>query len=137
MKEKLGFGHLGNGVTVWDSGREVNGDYLTLAHIAYDRRVTYYGEVSPEAKTCINNFARYENMGTSACQPEVQALQLLSGSAFMTPEEKDRFLRDYRCSADGVEPFIRQAWDDTLPPLENLQLFRRWWADGKAREYLG
>lgn len=137
MKEKLGFGHLGNGVTIWDSLREVNGDYLTLAHIAYDRRATYYQEVSPEAKTRIDNFARYGNMTVSVTQPDTFALQPLSGSAFMSPTEKTRFLRDYQCSADGVEPFIRMAWDDTLPPLENLALFHQWWADGKAREYLG
>lgn len=41
MKEKLGFGHLGNGITVWDSNRERNGDYLTVAHISEQGVVDY------------------------------------------------------------------------------------------------
>ena len=35
----LGFGHLGNGLTVWNRMEEVDGDYRTVAHIAPDRTV--------------------------------------------------------------------------------------------------
>ena len=61
MKEKLGFGHLGNGVTVWDSNREENNDYLAVAHISSQGVVSYRKcKISNEAKKEIECFA--ENM---------------------------------------------------------------------------
>lgn len=125
MKEKLGFGHLGNGITFWDSSRRV-------AHIDYDRKVTYREEVSLEAKLKIERFARYENMSVSQTQQDVFALRPIDYSSFMSKAEKDDFLRDYGCSAAGVEPFIQGMWDDTKSPMENLELFRQWWTGGKA-----
>lgn len=69
MKENLGFGHLGNGVTVWDRTREDNGDYLTVAHISYDRTVSYYvKDISKEDKAKIERFAKFDNMRVSATQ---------------------------------------------------------------------
>lgn len=136
MAEKLNFGHLGNGVTVWDSSREVDHDYPTVAHISYERTVSYREQVSPEARQHIEHFARYENMNISYTQ-HIPALRPIADSAFMSSAEKDSFLRHYGCSADGVEPFIRDVWDDTKSPLENLDHFRRWWADGKVKEYMG
>lgn len=44
----LGYGHLGNGLTVWDRNREVDGDYMTIAHIDADRTVTFYDKDLPE-----------------------------------------------------------------------------------------
>lgn len=68
MAEELHFGHMGNGITVWDSSREINHEYPTVAHIAYDRSVTYYEDVSPEARQRIEHFALYENMDISQTQ---------------------------------------------------------------------
>ena len=45
----LGYGHLGNGVTVWNRLEEEHGDYKTVAHIAPDRTVTIYDEEMPQA----------------------------------------------------------------------------------------
>ena len=36
----VGFGHLGNGLTVWNRKRTEHGDYEIVAHIAPDRTVT-------------------------------------------------------------------------------------------------
>ena len=61
MKENLGFGRLGNGVTVWDSNREDNNDYLAVAHISNQRVVSYRKcKISNEARNEIECFA--ENM---------------------------------------------------------------------------
>lgn len=136
MKETIHFGHMGNGVTVWDSSREVNHDYPTVAHISYERTVSYRETVSPEARRRIENFARYGNMSVSHTQPDTLALRPLSGSSFMSTEEKECFLRDYECSTDGVEPFIRQGWDDAKTPMENLSLFARWWREN-GEKYMG
>ena len=43
----LGYGHLGNGLTVWNRLEEEHGDYKTVAHIAPDRTVTIYDEKCP------------------------------------------------------------------------------------------
>ena len=40
----LGYGHLGNGITVWNRLEKEHGDYKTVAHIAPDRTVTIYDE---------------------------------------------------------------------------------------------
>ena len=45
----LGYGYLGNGVTVWNRMEEEHGDYKTVAHIAPDRTVTIYDEEMPQA----------------------------------------------------------------------------------------
>lgn len=45
----LGYGHLGNGLTVWNRLEEEHGDYKTVAHIAPDRTVTIYDEEMPRA----------------------------------------------------------------------------------------
>ncbi len=61
MEENLGFGHLGNGVTVWDSNREKNNDYLAVAHISTQGVVSYRKcKLSIEARNEIECFA--ENM---------------------------------------------------------------------------
>ena len=45
----LGYGYLGNGVTVWNRLEEEHGGYKTVAHIAPDRTVTFYEEEMPQA----------------------------------------------------------------------------------------
>jgi len=52
FKEKqydLGYGHLGNGLTVWNRLEEKNGDYTTLAHISPDRTVNYIDKELPDS----------------------------------------------------------------------------------------
>ena len=44
----LGYGHLGNGLTVWNRLEEEHGDYKTVAHIALDRTVQIYDEEMPQ-----------------------------------------------------------------------------------------
>ncbi len=65
----LGFGHLGNGVTVWNRLELRYGDYKTIAHIAPDRTVTYYEDGLPEdVRTRIEEFAAASTMTISASQ---------------------------------------------------------------------
>ncbi len=65
----LGFGHLGNGVTVWNRLELRDGDYKTIAHIAPDRTVTYYENGLPEdVRAQIEEFAATSTMTISATQ---------------------------------------------------------------------
>ena len=43
----LGFGYLGNGMTVWNRLQEENGDYKKVAHISPEREVKYYDKYAP------------------------------------------------------------------------------------------
>ena len=65
----LGFGHLGNGLTVWNRLEEVDGDYRTVAHIAPDRTVQFYDEEMPqEIRERIQQVADSSEMTVSATQ---------------------------------------------------------------------
>jgi len=50
IKRKLGFGHLGNGLVVWDSLHEKHGDYEKVAHINHDRTITYHTSLTEKEK---------------------------------------------------------------------------------------
>ena len=65
----LGFGHLGNGLTVWNRMEEVDGDYRTVAHIAPDRTVQIYDEEMPqEIRDRIQQVADTSEMTVSTTQ---------------------------------------------------------------------
>ena len=65
----LGYGHLGNGLTVWNRLEEDHGDYKTVAHIAPDRTVTIYDEEMPQAvREEIQRIADTSEMTISATQ---------------------------------------------------------------------
>ena len=65
----LGYGHLGNGITVWNRLEEEHGDYKTVAHIAPDRTVTFYDEEMPQAvREEIQRIADTSEMTISATQ---------------------------------------------------------------------
>jgi len=66
---ELGFGHMGNGLTVWNRLEEKNGDYVTVAHIGPDRSVTIYDKDMPDSvKASIEREAKTSNMTVSATQ---------------------------------------------------------------------
>lgn len=70
MKEDLMFCSLGNGITICDRNREEYCDYKIVAHISYNRDITYYDKkMSSQAVACIERFARYNNSSASQTQP--------------------------------------------------------------------
>ena len=65
----LGYGHMGNGLTVWNRLEEDHGDYKTVAHIGPDRTVTIYDEEMPQAvRDEIKRIADTSEMTISATQ---------------------------------------------------------------------
>lgn len=65
----LGYGFLGNGLTVWNRLEEVNGDYKTVAHIDSDRSVTFRDENLPDIiKERIEQIASTAELNISATQ---------------------------------------------------------------------
>lgn len=68
-KEDLMFCHLGNGISVCDKLRKEYGDYMKVAHISYEREITYYNSISDESRKRIEQFALNSNMTMSVTQP--------------------------------------------------------------------
>ena len=60
LKEKIQFGNLGNGTTVWDNSIEdpKTKDYKKIAHISWDGEVKYYAKVSSKGKKAIEKYAK-------------------------------------------------------------------------------
>ena len=137
MKEEIHFGSMGNGITVWDSTRTRNNDYLTVAHISYDRKVTFYEKVDPGARRLIENFAKYSN-SHPASQPYKMALSPINGSAFMSSGQRGCYLRDYEnyCATENIKRFLQEKWDATKTPPENLAMFREWLSDEASDDNL-
>lgn len=106
----LGFGHMGNGITVWDRSR-TNGsrDYLTVAHISHDRIVDYWEEVSDEQRAEIEKYAKTGDPQISQTQDQ---------KVFSTPPQrpvlKGLLVYIYQnslgnCSNDGISKTCHQA----------------------------
>lgn len=61
-QEELMFGFLGNGVSVCDRLRTEHRDYMKIAHIAANRKITYCNPVSDEGRQRIEKFASEGNI---------------------------------------------------------------------------
>lgn len=68
-KYDLMFGHLGNGITVFNKAQEEHGDYKKVAHIDRTRKITYYDKKIPSnVKKEIEKVAKGKNPSVSATQ---------------------------------------------------------------------
>ena len=68
-KYDLGYGAMGNGLTVWNRKEQEHGDYKTIAHIDADRSVTFYDDNLPDAiRERIQEVARTAELTVSATQ---------------------------------------------------------------------
>ena len=68
-KYRVGYAFMGNGLTVWNSLEEENGDYKTIAHIDPNRSFRFYDDSLPESvKTRIIHIAATSTETISASQ---------------------------------------------------------------------
>ena len=70
QRRNLGFYHLGYGISVADRNKEVNGEFLKVAHIDHCRKVKYYVRLNSRDKETIENYAKTANPSVSTSQPE-------------------------------------------------------------------
>ena len=69
----IGFGHLGNGITVWNRAKEVHGDYEKIAHIGCNRSITWYLKNLPnEVVTEVKAVANGNNFSISTSQDHMK-----------------------------------------------------------------
>ena len=139
----LGYGHLGNGITVWNRLEEEHGDYKTVAHIAPDRTVTIYDEEMPQAvREEIQRIADTSEMTISVTQdapvfavpPRVQEPPQKEEPADPYPELAARFMEHYNAGVERHCPAMANA----AATLAGLQ--RRGWQQAvlsaSRRDYL-
>ncbi len=88
----LGYAHMGNGLTVWNSLEEEHGDYKTIAHIAPDRTVKFYVDNLPEdVRAQIEEIAATSTMTISATQDA----PVFSTPPLLREPSSGRFWDDY------------------------------------------
>ncbi len=116
----LGYGFLGNGITVWNRAEEIHGDYRTVAHIETDRSVNFYDDAMPEdVRQQINAVALSQETGTFGFAPapaEIAPSREAEAEPAYTPgdhftqlgeryeiERADTFVSAKKVDADGVK----------------------------------
>jgi len=103
----LGYGHMGNGLTVWNRLEEEHGDYKTVAHISADRSIVFYdAKLSEEIKEEIRKIAATRELSISATQ---------DAPVFSTPPKEPEQAQESP-AADNLEPEI-EAGDTALPSM--------------------
>ena len=113
----LGYGHLGNGLTVWNRLEEEHGDYKTVAHIAPDRTVQIYdGEMPQTVRDQIQHIADTSEMTVSVTQ---DAPVFHTPPKVQEPPQKEEAADPYSKLAAQVLYFIgefdgsRMGYEDT------------------------
>lgn len=102
MKESLMFCSMGNGITIADRNQEECSDYKIVAHIGYNRDITYYDKkMTREAVECIERFAIYNNSSASQTQP-YPVLKPVEFSKIDVQELKRIFCRSLSSHFDEV-----------------------------------
>ncbi len=111
----LGYGTMGNGLTVWNRKEEENGDYKTIAHIGADRSVTFYDDNLPDAiRGQIQEVARTAELMVSATQDTL----VFHDQAEETPAQEV----EHTAGAGHTAPTIEKP----VTPEEIQQALIRW-----------
>jgi hypothetical protein len=112
----LGYGFLGNGITVWNRAEEVNGDYKTVAHIAPDRTVIIFDKDMPhDVKQRIDTAANSPDTWAMdfATAPENRPPHIDGGTAPASVNEADK-----RLSPDTMIAHYARMPDPTVTILQ-------------------
>ncbi len=118
---QLGYGLLGNGVTVWNRLVEEHGDYQTIAHISPEGQITFYQDDLPDAviQRIENQAASEKRAYLERTKPEKPAEAITVG---MELEIDDR---RYRVDAIDQELNEVSLQDITFNQSTGFPIFRR------------
>ena len=110
----LGYGHMGNGLTVWNRLAEEHGDYKTVAHIAPDRTVTFYDQDMPETvKAQIREIAMTAEMSISATQ---------DAPVFSVPPQVPEQEQAKQDTVPQSSPTVREVYEKYVSIVKDLVL---------------
>ena len=115
----LGYGHLGNGITVWNRLEEEHGDYKTVAHIAPDRTVTIYDDEMPQTvRDEIQRIADTSQMTISTTQDapvfSVAPREQEQPEMFQRTSEQYLLTQNHTSIASGAKAPSLQTRPDTM-----------------------
>lgn len=125
---ELGYGHMGNGLTVWNRLEEQNGDYVTVAHIGADRSVTFYDMDMPETvKAEIEKTARTSEMSVSGTQdmPVFSVPPIPDTPEVPEPNQEPEAADPVHEPASAPEPEQAASDGDNLLPDPSIGLSER------------
>ena len=118
----LGYGYLGNGLTVWNRLEEEHGDYKTIAHIDPDRTVTFYdADLPEEIREQIQKVAAASEMSVSATQDtSVFSTPPKEPERTQEPEQTEEPKQELDQAQDGEPEHTRDtpAADNSEPQTE-------------------
>lgn len=120
----LGYGHMGNGLTVWNRLEEENGDYKTIAHIAPDRTVAFYGNLPELIQKQIQEIA-------TTTEPTVSATQ--EARVFSTPaqtepvQEQPRIIPTQNHAEKSYVELYRESLDNLVDMVRKNILYSYLW----------
>ena len=121
----LGYGYMGNGLTVWNRLEIEGGDYKTIAHIDADRNVTFYDAGIPdEIKAQILKAAETSDMTISATQdaPVFAAPPEVPGSELWQDYNRIRTEQNGAIVFYQVEDFYEVLGEDARIVAEALDI---------------
>ena len=124
----LGYGHMGNGLTVWNRMEAEHGDYKTVAHIAPDRSVTFYDKDMPEAiKAEIRKIAMTSEMSISSSQ---------DAPVFSTPPQAPEQVRSSAVTSFADYNAIKEANPYSIVLYQVGDFFEMFGEDAKTASAL-
>jgi len=151
LQHVLGYDSLGNGLTVWDrlNDNPETRDYETLAHIDFDRNITWYSDELPEdimaqiTETAeLSDDSSFVSLGTHGERKKWLSMidDMVSANGFITKEDFSytpfdnhgglaNFINLY--GIEGYERVLNRINKEALPQgLDNLhQLFKKQYPD--------
>ena len=70
-KYDLGYASFGNGITIYNKAQEKGGDYVKVAHVGSNRKITFYDKNLPaDVKKEITDYAKNANPSRSISQAD-------------------------------------------------------------------
>lgn len=112
----LGYGYLGNGLTVWNRLEEVYGDYKTVAHINADRSVDFRDADLPEIiKEQIRQIA-------DTAEPNISATQDVP--VFTEPPKKDAERTEGKATAEENKETLTEKPQEMVQTNQTAALYR-------------
>ena len=108
----LGYGSLGNGITVWNRTEEVDGDYVTVAHIETDRSVKFYDKDMPhEVKQRIDTVANSPDTRAFGFSPAPETSKPKNATPNLLPDPATNVadMNAYGYEWEGMIP-LTKSW---------------------------
>ena len=119
----LGFGALGNGMTVWNRLEEEHGDYKTIAHIENDRTISFYDAGLPESvRDTIRHVAATDTSILTSPLPDAEQAEKPHGNELWQAYSRTKAEQEGSIVLYQVGDFYEALGDDAKTVAEALDI---------------